>query len=54
MDLVQETVWVALSEYVPYIILNRIRIFLHTKYYHNLSSFDMEDGGKVGCAQPPL
>ena len=31
MDLVRETVQVALSEYVPYIILNRIHIFLHTK-----------------------
>ena len=30
MDLVQETVWVALSEYVPYIISNRIHIFLPT------------------------
>ena len=52
MDLVRETVWVALSEYILHIISNRICIFLHTKYYHDLSSFGMEDGGEVGSAQP--
>ena len=50
MDLVQEIVQVALSEYVLHIILNRIHIFLHTKNInYDMSSFGMEDGEEVVC-----